>query len=152
MKVRGGGRTVSKPVLGATGMADGGEREMLGLSVVNGVIIARWRSFLEDLVKCRLRGLKLVISDAHTGVRATMRAVLNGTAWQRCTVHVLRNLLAVLPKSTQGFSVAALPMAFMQSSLAEARDLYHKAIALIEAKHRRAAECAREAEEAPSPT
>ena len=147
VRVREGGRTVSKAVLVATGVAESGEREVLGISVASGEMMECWKAFLEDLVKRKLRGVKLVISDAHTGLRAAMRAVLNGTAWQRCTVHFLRNLLALLPKSAQGFSVAAFRMAFMQSSMPEARELYHKAIALIEAKHPRAAECAREAEE-----
>ncbi len=120
---------------------------MLGVSVTSGEMAEYWKPFLEDLVRRKLRGVKLVISDAHMGLRAAMRAVLNVTNWQRCTVHFLRNLLAIPPKSAQGFSVAAFRMTCMQSSPQGARELYYKAIGLIEAKGPRAAECPREAEE-----
>ncbi len=119
VKVREGGRTVSKAVLVASS-----ER------------MECWKAFLEGLVKRKLRGVKLVISDAHAGPRGATRDVLNETVWQSCTVTFW-----------QSFSVVASRMAFMRSSLAEARELDHKAIALIEVKQPRVAECARNAEE-----
>ncbi len=86
LKVREGGRVVSKAVLVAYGVDHTGERQVLGCEVASGEMEACWRAFLEDLVARGLSGTLLVISDAHTGLRAGIRAVLNGVAWQRCTV------------------------------------------------------------------
>ena len=78
------------------------------------------------LVARGLRGVQLVISDAHTGLRKGIRGVLNGVAWQRCTVHFMRNVLCRVPKAAQGFAAAALQSIFAQGSQKPRRRPYTK--------------------------
>lgn len=147
VKVREGGRTVSKAVLVAIGVAASGTREIVGVSVASGEMESCWKAFLEGLVKRGLSGVQLVISDAHTGLRKAIASVLTGSAWQRCSVHFLRNVLALLPKSAQRLAAGAFRTAFDQTNLGSAKEFFGKAIELLETKHPNAAECAREAEE-----
>ena len=147
VKVREGGRTISKAVLVATAVAATGEREIIGVGVASGEMESCWKAFLEGLVKRGMSGVHLVISDAHAGLRKAIASVLIGTTWQRCSVHFLRNVLAVLPKSAQRLAAGAFRTAFDQSNLASAKDFFGKAIELLEAKYPKAAECAREAED-----
>lgn len=60
-----------------------------------------WLGFLRSLVARGLTGVRLVISDAHGGLKAAIAAVLHGASWQRCRVHWLRNAMALVPKSAQ---------------------------------------------------
>lgn len=147
VKVREGGRTVSKAVLVATGVATTGEREVVGVQVASGEMEGCWKAFLEGLVVRGLSGVQLVISDAHTGLRGAIRRVLTGTTWQRCYVHFLRNVLALLPKHTQAMAAAAFRMAFMQPTRELAQEFFAKAVAMLEPKYAEAARCARDAEE-----
>jgi transposase-like protein len=147
VKVREGGRVVSKAVLVATGVAESGEREIIGVAVAAGEMEICWRSFLESLVARGLTGVELVVSDAHTGLQKAVRAVLTGTTWQRCTVHFLRNVLALVPKSAQALTAAAFRMALMQPTRESASEHFGKAVELLEARYPEAARCAREAEE-----
>ena len=109
LKVREGVRVVSRAVLVAYAVSEEGEREMIGVEVAAGEMEACWRAFLGGLIKRGLRGVALVISDAHAGLKAAVRGVLNGSSWQRCTVHFSRNVCCHLPKSAQGASAAGLP-------------------------------------------
>ena len=84
VKVREGGRIVSKAVLVCFGVNQDGEREVLGVDVANGEMQRCWQAFLHQLLDRGLRGYRLVISDAHSGLRGAIRAVLNGATWQRC--------------------------------------------------------------------
>ena len=72
-----------------------------------------WSTFLKSLVKRGLRGTKLVISDAHEGLKAAIRRML-GSTWQRCRVHWMRNAQAYVPKGQQNMVSAALRQAFTQ--------------------------------------
>lgn len=147
LKVREGGRTVSKAVLVAHGVSETGERETIGLDVASGEMEDCWKRFLEGLVKRGLRGVQLVISDAHTGLQAAIRGVMTGTTWQRCIVHFLRNVLARIPKAAQALGAAAFRIAFMQPTRELASEHFGKAIAAIEVRYPEAARCAREAED-----
>lgn len=147
VKVREGGRTVSKAVLVATGVAETGDREVLGVDVASGEMEACWRRFLEGLSNRGLHGVQLVISDAHTGLRAAIARTLVGSTWQRCYVHFLRNVLSLVSKSHQQLAVAALRMAFMQPTQEAAREHFGKAIETLEKHFPEAARCAREAED-----
>jgi putative transposase len=146
LKVREGGRIVSKAVLVAFGVNGDGQREVLGVQVTQGEMETCWRSFLASLVERGLRGVKLVISDAHAGLRKAIRSVLNGTTWQRCYVHFLRDISAHLPKAAQGFALAALRNAFQQTTLEHAKDAMTKAIELLRPKYPTVAELIEEAE------
>lgn len=147
LKIREGGRVVSRAVLVAYAVTDQGNREVLGVDIAAGEMEDCWRSFLADLVSRGLSGVKLVISDAHLGLRAGIRAVLNGTTWQRCTVHFLRNVLSHVPRKAQSMVSAAVRNIFNQPSRELARAAADKAIELLEKHCPRAAELLREAEE-----
>jgi transposase-like protein len=147
VKVRDGGRIVSKAVLVAFGVNDQGEREVLGVDVANSEMEPAWRKFLQNLVARGLKGVRLVMSDAHTGLRAAIRNVLNGSTWQRCYVHFIRDVLSHLPKSSQGFVAAALRNVFAQTTIEHAREAMAKVIELLERKHPKVAELVLEAEE-----
>ncbi|MCB9779905.1 MAG: IS256 family transposase [Alphaproteobacteria bacterium] len=101
IKVRSRGRVVSKAVLVAYGVGETGQREVLGLEVADGEMETAWRAFLTGLVQRALFGVQLVVSDALSGLRAALRHVLNGTTWQRCTVHFLRNVPSHVPMAAQ---------------------------------------------------
>jgi len=110
-KVRQGGCIVSKAVLIAYGVNAEGQREVLGVEVADGEMTDAWRRFLASLVQRGLQGVKLVISDAHAGLRGAL-GVFNGAGWQRCRVHFMRNVLSRVTKSSQGFVSAAVRRIF----------------------------------------
>jgi transposase-like protein len=89
---------VSQAVVIATGVAADGYREVLGFAVGDSEDGAFWTAFLRSLKARGLAGTQLVISDAHTGLKAAIGAVLLGASWQRCRVHFMRNVLARVPK------------------------------------------------------
>jgi putative transposase len=146
LKVRENGRIVSKAVLVAFGVNQDGQREVLGVEVTQGEMERCWRSFLAGLVERGLHGVQLVVSDAHQGLRNAIKAVLNGTTWQRCYVHFLRDISTHLPKAAQGFALAALRNAFQQTTLEHAREAMTKAIDLLTPKYPKVADLVREAE------
>ena len=147
LKVRDGRHVVSKAVLVAYAVSEFGEREVVGVEVADGEMEDAWRSFLAGLVERGLRGVRLCISDAHAGLRKAIRSVLNGASWQRCTVHFLRNVLARVPRSAQGFVAAALKTVFSQPTQDEARAALHKAAELLRDKYPAAATLVEEAED-----
>jgi putative transposase len=87
VKVREGGRVANTAALVATGVNADGHREVLGLEVGAAEDGAAWTAFLRSLVARGLAGVKLVISDAHQGLKDAVAAVLDGAAWQRCRTH-----------------------------------------------------------------
>lgn len=147
LKVRQGGRVVSRAVLVAYAVNERGERQVVGCEVAAGEMRVAWKGFLEGLVARGLRGVQLVISDAHSGLRAAIREVLNGTTWQRCSVHFLRNVLSRLPRKAQSFASAAVRAIFRQPDLGQAREAAGRAIDLLEPKYPDAAAIIREAED-----
>jgi putative transposase len=99
MKVREGGRVVNAVVLLATGVNGDGHREVLGLRVATSETGPAWNEFFADLVARGLAGVRLVTSDAHTGLREAIAANLPGATWQRCRTHYAANLMSICPKS-----------------------------------------------------
>jgi putative transposase len=93
--VREAGQVVSKAVVIATGLRADGHREVLGVDVGDSENETFWTEFLGDLKDRGLDGVGLVISDAHAGLKAAIKKVLQNSSWQRCRVHAMRNLLAV---------------------------------------------------------
>ena len=93
MKVRAAGRIVSKAVIIAVGLNQDGHREVLGIDIGPSEAETFWTEFLRKLVRRGLKGVELVISDAHEGLKAAVARVLC-TTWQRCRVHFMRNALA----------------------------------------------------------
>jgi putative transposase len=120
LRVREGGRVVSVAVIVAVAVTTEGRREIVGLHIGPSEAEIFWTDFLRDLVKRGLAGIKLVISDAHEGLKAAIRRVL-GATWQRCRVHWTRNALAYVPKAHQTMVAAGLRQAFQQPDQAAAR-------------------------------
>ena len=112
LKVRQGGRTVSVAAIIAVAANTDGRREIIGLSIGDSEAMVFWMEFLRSLVKRGLKGVKLVVSDAHEGLKAAATKVLQGTTWQRCRVHTTRNLLARVPKPQQSRLATLLREAF----------------------------------------
>jgi putative transposase len=90
-----------------------GRREIVGLHIGPSEAEPFWASFLKDLVRRGLKGVKLVISDAHEGLKAAIRRVI-GATWQRCRVHFARNALAYVPRGQHAMVAAAIRQAFIQ--------------------------------------
>jgi len=120
-KVREGMRVVGVAVLVAIGVNQEGRREVLGLEVADGEMESCWIAFLEGLVKRGLLGVELVVSDAHTGLKAAVRRVLNGVSWQRCRVHFMRNAAVKLTKADQPKFLGRLKLAFQEPTPEKAR-------------------------------
>jgi len=100
VKVREGGRVVNIAVMVATGVNADGHREILGIDVSTAGDGAGWLAFLRDLTARGLTGVKLVTSDAHSGLVAAIGATLPGATWQRCRTHYAANLMSTCPKSS----------------------------------------------------
>ena len=109
-----GSRVAAQAVVVATGVSVDGRREVLGFTVGDTEAGAFWTAFLRTLRARGLSGTKLVISDAHTGLKQAIAAIMIGASWQRCRVHFLRNLLAHVPKGSQEMVAAAVRTIFAQ--------------------------------------
>jgi putative transposase len=121
-KARVNHRVVSQAVVIATGVAADGRREVLGFEVGDSEDGAFWTAFLRSLKSRGLTGVQLVISDARSGLRAAIEAIVIGAAWQRCRVHFLRNVLAQVPKGSAEMVAAAIRTIFAQPDVAHVRE------------------------------
>lgn len=139
VKVREAGRVVSQAVVLAIGVKATGEREVLGLDVGPSEDGAFWVQFLRGLVARGLGGVRLVISDAHEGLKDAIRAVLQGAGWQRCRVHFVRNALAYVPKSAAQMVAATIRTVFVQPDEAGAREQWRRVTDTFQARFPRLA-------------
>jgi putative transposase len=115
LKVREAGRIVSVAVIIAVAVNTDGVREVLGMAIGPSEAEPFWTSFLRSLTRRGLRGVKLVISDAHEGLKAAAAKVLKAT-WQRCRVHFLRNALAHAGKGQRQMVLALINTVFAQET------------------------------------
>ncbi len=122
VKAHDGASVVSKAIVIATGVTASGDREVLGLAVGDSEDGAFWTAFLRSLRARGLAGVRLVISDAHEGLKGAIGTVLLGTAWQRCRVHFLRNVLSRIPKGSAEMVLAAIRTIFAQPDAAAVRE------------------------------
>jgi transposase-like protein len=120
VKVRQSGRIVSVAVIIAVAVNTDGRREVLGMEVGPSEAEPFWTKFLRSLTRRGLRGVKLVISDAHEGLKKAAAKVLSAT-WQRCRVHFMRNALAHVGSKQRQMVAAAIRTAFTQESQDAAR-------------------------------
>ncbi len=121
VKVRQAGRIVSVAVIIAVGVNTDGVREILGVAVGPSEAEPFWTEFLRNLTRRGLRGTKLVISDAHLGLKAAIGKVFKAT-WQRCRVHFMRNALAYAGKGQRQVVLALINTVFAQESVAAAQE------------------------------
>ena len=115
IKVRRAGRIVSVAVIIAVGVNSDGRREVLGMTIGHSEAEVFWTEFLRSLTRRGLRGVKLVISDSHEGIKASVAKVFSAT-WQRCRVHFMRNALAHAGKSGRRVVSAFIATAFAQET------------------------------------
>src|SRR3982751_594900 len=125
VKVRQAGRIISVAVIVAVGVNSDGRREVLGMDIGPSEAETFWTAFLRKLARRGLRGVKLVVSDAHEGIKATVAKVLNAS-WQRCRVHFMRNALAHAGKSGRRVVSAFIATAFAQDDAEAARTQWRK--------------------------
>jgi len=145
-KVRDGGRVARKCVVIAHAVHETGRREIIGLDVGAAETEAFWREFLRSLVARGLVGVQLAISDAHPGLKNALATVL-GVAWQRCTVHFLRDLRGHVRKDQHDLLGALIRAIFTADSLQEARQRLGEAISQLESRLPKIAALLEEAED-----
>lgn len=121
VKNREGGHIVSVAVIVAVAVNTEGQRQVLGMKVGASEAEPFWTEFLRSLVRRGLRGVRLVISDSHEGIKAATAKVLKAT-WQRCRVHFMRNALAHAPKAQRRMVSAAIATVFAQETAVTARE------------------------------
>lgn len=128
-KVRQGGRVLDAAVLIATGVDEEGHRQILGVSVSLSEHEVHWRTFLRSLVARGLCGVRLIISDDHSGLGAARQAVFGGVPWQRCQFHLQQNASAYVPRQQMKQEVASMIRAiFNAQDRTEADALLERAI------------------------
>ena len=93
----------------AFGVAAEGRREVLGFDVGDSENERLWTAFLRSLETRGLDGVKLVVSDAHSGLKKAISTVFQGAAWQRCRVHLMRNVLSTVPTGSQDMVASTTP-------------------------------------------
>ena len=145
VKVREAGRIVSVAVIVAVGVNSDGRREVLGMDVGPSEAETFWTAFLRKLARRGLRGVKLVVSDAHEGIKASVTKVMNAT-WQRCRVHFMRNVLAHAGRSGRRVVSAFIATAFAQDDAETAKVQWRKVADQLRPKVPRLAALMNEAE------
>jgi transposase-like protein len=147
LKQRQGGRIVSVAAIIAVAANTDGKREIIGLSIGDSEAMVFWMEFLRTLVKRGLKGVKLVVSDAHEGLKAAIQKALSGATWQRCRVHTTRNLLARVPKAQQSRLAALLREAFTAPNAEKAHAAWRSVADAARESHPKLAEAMDEAED-----
>ena len=122
IKARDNGRVTNLAVVVAYGVRETGEREIIGIDIGPSEDGAFWTAFLRSLVSRGLKGVLLVVSDAHVGLINAIATTLTGAGWQRCRVHFMRNALARVPRGAQSMVAAAIRTIFTQPDKDSARD------------------------------
>ncbi|MFZ2869984.1 IS256 family transposase [Zavarzinia sp.] len=120
VKARRDHHIVSVAVIVAVGVNNDGRREVLGMTVGHSEAEPFWVEFLRGLARRGLRGVKLVVSDAHEGLKAAITKILSAT-WQRCRVHFMRNAIAHAGKTQRRIVSAWVGTAFAQDDASSAR-------------------------------
>jgi putative transposase len=132
LKGRVRGQVVSRAVVVATGITANGDREVLGLSVGDSEDKAFWCELLRSLRSRGLAGVRLVISDHHLGLKEAIAEVMVGTGWQRCRVHLMRNLLARVPRANAEMVAAAVRTIFAQPDAAAVAEQFERVTTMLE--------------------
>ena len=137
-KARVNHRIVSQAVVVAVGVAADGRREVLGFDVGDTENETFWTEFLRSLRTRGLGGVKLVISDAHTGLKKAIGTVFQGSSWQRCRVHFMRNVLAVVPKASGEMVASIIRTIFAQPDDKHVNVQFGEVTRMLERSHLKA--------------
>lgn len=147
VKCRVNGRIRSEAFITAIGVGDDGHRRFLGFACANAETYATWRGFLQDLLDRGVANVRLVTSDAHQGLRKAIEEVWPEATWQRCIVHVKRDVLkAIESEKGQRHARAIMAPIFKESEPKLVRALYHAAIEELEEVEPKAARILEDAE------
>jgi putative transposase len=138
------GQVVSRAVVIATGITANGDREILGVDIGDSEDETFWTRFLRSLRDRGLGGVRLVISDAHAGLTASVRKCFTGASWQRCRVHYARNLLATVPKAHVEFVAAAFRSVFALGTKNEVEARWDEVADTLDGRFPKAAESMRD--------
>jgi putative transposase len=140
VKARSNHRIVSRAVVVATAVTASGDREVLGVDVGDSEDEVFWTAFLRGLRDRGLHGVRLVISDAHAGLKASIARVFVDASWQRCKVHLMRNLLGAVASASKDMVAATVRTIFAQPDAATTRSQLHDVVGLLEERFPKAAE------------
>lgn len=154
LDVRHHGHVISQAVVVAIGVSALGRREILGMRVGDSESTDFWTEFLRSLRQRGLNpsgpscpeGVALVISDAHSGLKAAVKAVLPGAGWQRCRVHFARNVTQHLGSAHSKPVNAVISTIFAQTTPEAVRETYHQVTASMEGSFPTVADMLRDAE------
>ncbi len=139
-KARVGRRVVSQAVVVAVGVASDGRREVLGFEVGDTESQPFWTTFLRSLKARGLDGVKLVISDAHSGLIAAIETVFVGSSWQRCRVHFMRNVLANVHKTAGPMVASIIRTIFAQPDKKHVHTQFDEVVRMLTRSHPKVAE------------
>ena len=130
-KVRESGQVQNMALVVAIGVNENGEREILGFDIGMSESGPFWTEFLRRLVNRGLAGVKLVISDAHEGLKGAINEVLGGSAWQRCRVHFMRNILCQVLRKQQGMVSAIVRTVFAAPDQKSAKEQLYTVVSQL---------------------
>jgi len=147
LKVRQTHHIVSLDLVMAIGVDDEGERHLLGFDLGGSEEEAFWLAFLRSLVKRGVKRVKLVISDAHEGLKSALSKVFSRAGWQRCRVHFMRNLLARIPHQDKAAVAEAVRLIFDQPSRQSAEFQLHQLVEKLDKTYPDAATLLADAEQ-----
>jgi transposase-like protein len=139
------GQVVSRAVVVATAVTAEGGREVIGVDIGDSEDETFWTGFLRSLKSRGLAGVRLVISDAHAGLKAAIVKVFQGASWQRCRVHYARNLLATVPKASVEMVAAVFRTIFAQTTPEEVEHRFDDVADQLEERFPKAATSMRSA-------
>jgi transposase-like protein len=146
-RVREEGQVVNVVTVTAIGVNADGKREILGIDVFTTEDEAGWKTFLHNLVVRGLSGVKLVISDAHQGLKNAIASELPGSGWQRCRAHFMRNVLCKVPKKAQGWVEALVRSIFAQADGEQVEAQHGRVVEILEERYPEVATMLDEAKE-----
>jgi putative transposase len=124
-------QVVSRAVVVATGVTMEGGREVLGCAVGDSEDASFWAEFLRSLRARGLKGVRLIVSDQHLGLKAAIESVMIGSAWQRCRVHFMRNVLARVTRSNTHMVIAAIQTIFAQPDAQSVKEQFERITATL---------------------
>jgi transposase-like protein len=134
-KARVNHRIVSQAIVVAVGVAADGRREVLGFDVGDTENEGFWTAFLRSLKIRGLDGVKLVMSDAHSGLKKAIGTVFQGASWQRCRVHFMRNVLSVVPKGSQEMVASIIRTVFTQPDRDHIHSQFQEVTTMLKRSH-----------------
>lgn len=134
------GRVVSKAVLVAVGVTTEGRRELLGYTVAASETEDSWEAFLRGLQERGLGGVRLMVSDAHGGLRRAIQKVFPSASWQRCSIHLGRNLAAAVSHRHRAEVMGLLKLVLTSPDIEAARDQLKVVLGIMHKRHPKAAE------------